>query len=173
MCHDRPVLLWRRLILKPNDIFTISCQSWLRTIPNRCKAEFNSCFSPSSSILNCKRWKGKGEYNISWESFALIVRRPCPPAIGVVEQPGGIMLWSFPFPWKQEMQTCSLLHKYSVSTRSFFLTGFFFFLFFLQWLKIANAQEKKEDCRGAQFPWASCCTHVQEIECRNYCMQGC
>lgn len=117
-----------------------------------------------------------GEYSILHPDLTALVSpvRACPPAGRVVAQPGGIRPWPFPFHWKQRMQTCSLLHKYSKCYCGFFYgIFFFFFLFSLQWLEIANAQEKKEDCRGTPFPWASCRTHVQEIECKNYCMRGC
>lgn len=43
----------------------------------------------------------------------------------------------------------------------------------LQKLEITSAQEWKPNWRGTPFPWAKCRTHVQEIEYRNYCMEGC
>lgn len=119
VCHDRPALLWRRLILKPNDIFTISCQSWLRTIPNRCKAEFNSCFCPSSSILNWKR----GKLNTTFRGRALLSQWG-----GLVLQP--LELWNslvgsccdvFHFPGSKK---CKLVHCF-INTVSVTVRGFF------------------------------------------------
>lgn len=145
-----------------------------------CKAPFNYSPSPSSSILNAKRWKGKGEYGISHPDLTAAVRDSF-GLRGLVLQLEdlwhslvGIRPWPFPFPWKQRMQTCSLLHKYSKCYGGAFNRTFFpSFSFFLRWWETANAQEKREDCRGTQFLWASCHTYVQEIECKNYCVRGC
>lgn len=41
------------------------------------------------------------------------MKKVCSPDGRVVAQPGGIRTWPSPFPWKQRMETCSLLHKYS------------------------------------------------------------
>lgn len=176
MCHDSPGLLWRRLILKLNEVFTLYCHSWLRTISVSCKAESNSSPSPSpsSSILSWKRWKGNTAFCIQiWQLWS--------PRWGLVLQLAG--LWHSLVGWGHDLfhstgsKECKLVHCFinTVSVIVVFLMGFFFFffLFSLQWLEIANAQEKKEDCRGTPFPWASCRTHVQEIECKNYCMRGC
>lgn len=51
---------------------------------------------------------------------------------------------------------------------SFFLFIFYFFSF--QQLEKTSDEGEKEGCRGTLFPWESCRTYVQEIECRNYCM---
>ena len=78
VCHDCPELLWR-LVLKVNDIFTISCHSWLSTILVTCKTELNSSLSPSHSPSLClfskwKRWKGKEECSISHPDLIVATR---------------------------------------------------------------------------------------------------
>lgn len=138
-CHDSPGLLWRRWRLKGCGISAISCHNWLRTNTISCKAQFNYSSSPSSSILNWKRWKGKGEHSTSHPDLTTAVRDRF-VLRGLVLQLEelwhslvGIRPWPFPFQWKQRMQTCSLLHKYSkcycgvIFNRIFFPSFFFFF----------------------------------------------
>lgn len=120
-----------------------------------------------------ERWKGKGEYGVLYLDPTAATR----DSFGLVLQLGE--LWHslvgsghnlFHITGSKELQTCSPVHKYGECC--FFLNGIFF-PHFPPVARNCKGSGKEEDCRGTQFPWASCRTHVQEIECRNYCMRGC
>lgn len=59
VCHDSPGLLWRWLILKPDDIFTTPCRSQLRTISTSCKLGLTLSLS-QASLPNRRDGSGKG-----------------------------------------------------------------------------------------------------------------